>query len=400
MRFKHIYLLIFFLSLNVQSCSDDTQMFLESVVEEENPSTDSAEPNEKEDPDDNIDDSTQDDSGTVGDDNTSDPDSTDDPVDQGTIDPTIEIATWKNFAASAVSHTWDDAYKQQVDIAIPLFDEFDMHTTLFVLPNNIDNWDPYRTAYLNGHEIASHTMSHPDFDKLSATEVEYQLSRSQEVIFQNMEYNDCLTLAYPYCHADSFNLTEKYYIAARTCQSRIEKSTPDNFMEVAAFLCGEGSAYYTADQLNSIARSAKDQTGWGVYMFHLIDGTGGYSIDSEVLRQHLTFLSSNPQDYWVDSFLNVVKYIKQRNVAEIRLVEENSNQIVLSYSDILDDEIFDFPITFKRMISSDLQSDDIQVFQDSKECESFVVEEMVNGSLKRFIVFNAVPDSGNIVIQL
>tara|TARA_R110002012_G_scaffold79454_1_gene202216 strand:- start:2772 stop:3899 length:1128 start_codon:yes stop_codon:yes gene_type:complete len=375
-------------------------MFLESIVEEESSATDTTNPNGNDDSDSNTaDDSTQNDNGTV-DEGTSDPGSNEAPIDQGTIDPTIEIATWKNFASSAVSHTWDDAYKQQVDIAIPLFDEFDMHTTLFVLPNNIGNWEPYRTAYLSGHEIASHTMSHPDFDKLAMTEVEYQLNRSQEVIIQNMGYNDCLTLAYPYCHADSFNLTEKYYIAARLCQSRIEKSTPENFMEVAAFLCGEGSAYSTADQLNSIAKSAKNQTGWGVYMFHLIDGTGGYTIDSEVLRQHLTFLSSSPQDYWVDSFLNVVKYIKQRNVAEIRLVEENSNHIILSYSDSLDDEIFDFPITFKRMISSNLSIDNIQVFQDSKECESYVLEEIDNGELKRFIVFNAVPDSGNIVIQL
>ncbi len=314
------------------------------------------------------------------------------------IDPSITIATWKNFASSAISHTWDDSYNEQIEIAVPLFDSYDMNTTLFMLPNKINNWEKYRQAYLNGHEIGSHTLSHPNFNGMGYEAIEAELKTSKELIEQNLGMADCNTFAYPYCSTENFGLTEQYYIAARSCQSTVEGSTPNDFMNIASFLCGEGTSYNTTESLNSIARSALQTKGWGVYLFHLIDGAGGFTISSDVLDQHLAFLSENKEDFWVDSFVNVIKYIKQRNSAVMEIISENENQITLSYIDNLDNGIYNYPISFQKEIPGEWNNSAVKVIQNGEIRESYITEEDDNGVAKKYLVFNVIPDRGEILI--
>lgn len=399
------YLILFYLvTFQFHACTDDKDILLESIINEDISINDVGDEDDSQ--DDSQNDENQNQSGTEDNQNdetqanqsgTEDDQNDEESSENTTGNLTIEIATWKNFANSAISHTWDDAYSEQIEIAVPLYNTYGMNTTLFVLPNKIKNWEPYKEAFEDGHEIASHTLTHPSLDDLTQSEVEYELKESKDIIVQQMGYNDCLTLAYPYCHEDSFNLSKDFYIAARSCQGRIEKSTPDDFMKISSFLCGQGSSYYTSNQLNSIAESALEQKGWGVYMFHLIDGNGGYSIDSSALNQHLNYLSNNSDDYWVDTFLNVVKYIKERNAVNIAVVEQSETQIILSCSDNLDDDIYDSPITFKFELPSNwfLNNSNLNVFQGTKACEYYYL----NQESKNYIVVNAVPDRGNIIIQ-
>nr|WP_299381532.1 polysaccharide deacetylase family protein [Allomuricauda sp.] len=402
MKYLKYFLVVsfFFAGFNLSSCSDDKELFIQSIIEDDNQDNGNDEDGDGNDgADDDTDNQDSTDDGDQTDDNENpddpDPDPDDDNPDTGeppVVDENITVATWKNFADAAISHTWDDSYDQQIEIAVPLFDSYNMNTTLYMLPNKIDNWQPYRNAYQNGHEIASHTMSHPSFDGLDRERVEAELKNSKEIITQNMDYSECHTMAYPFCDTENYNLTEQYYIAARGCQGRVEKSTPDDFMEIAAILCGEGTANFTTTHLNNIAQSAAQENGWAVYLFHMIDGTGGFNISSNTLGQHLQFLDNNGEKYWVDSFLNVVKYIRERNNITVHLLREDASEIAISCTDNLDDNIYNFPITLKKEIPSNWANATAE--QASVSMESYILEE----AGKKYLVFNVVPDGGDIII--
>ena len=69
---------------------------------------------------------------------------------------------WPNGNTMAVSLTWDDGRKSQVDIGTPILDQHGVKATFYVVPSalekSLENW---KLAVSNGHEIGNHSLVHP-----------------------------------------------------------------------------------------------------------------------------------------------------------------------------------------------------------------------------------------------
>lgn len=309
------------------------------------------------------------------------------------ISETWEIATWKNFNESAISHTWDDTTAKQLSIAMPIYDEFDFKMTFFVADVWTPDWTGLKKASNNGHEIAAHTLTHTSFNEQTIEEIEEELADSKEVINTQMGNTNCIAFAYPFCNSENYNLTEDYYIAARGCSGQIVSNTPTDFMNISSFVCGTEGANQTASDFNTIANNAANQNGWGVYLFHGIDNDGGWSpIESGELKEHLEYLDVNKDKFWVDTFVNVVKYIKEREEAIISEVDMNETIISAMLTDALNDEIYNYPLTIRKEVP--LSWSNISVKQNGNVI-NFTTETVAS---KKYITLNAVPDAGEIQI--
>lgn len=305
-----------------------------------------------------------------------------------------EVATWRNFTKAAISHTWDDNTANQLTVALPIYDAFDFNTTFYIVTNWGPNWQQLKAAYQNGHEIASHSLTHNRFDNINKTQIEEELRDSQTEINSKIDSSACLTFAYSNCISENYNLTNKYYIAARDCDGQIEASTPSDFMKISSFLCGDASNNITADHFNAIAKNAVSQKGWAVYLFHGIDDDGGFSpVTSKALTEHLHFLKSNQDLYWVDTFVNISKYIKERDAVVINNVSVNKDLFVAKITDTLQDTIYNIPLSLRKEIP--MSWDTIQVMQNDNQV-NFKIEKM---EAKKYVVFEAIPDRGIIKIQ-
>lgn len=372
-----VYFFFLFLSFSVNSCEIEPYTTENETIE----SGDDVEVIDSNNGDESNDDESNDDESND-----------DEQVADQNLNTTIEIALWKGFKEVAISHTWDDSSAGHIDLAIPIFDSFNLKTTLFTLPNNVRDWNKYKEASANGHEIASHSISHPSFANINQTLIEQELQQSQLLINQFMNFDKCLTFAYPFCATEDFNLTEKYYIAARSCTNKIEKSTPEDFFKVNAILSGGGSAYTSSDDLNQIAQNALTQNGWAVYLFHAIGEEANY-LRTNDLNKHLQFLADESDIFWVDTFLNVIKYIKERNSAKID-ISIDDNIINIHLSDQLNNNIFNFPLTLKKEVPTSWVNDNIEVMQNGSPVEF----NLISGKDFNSIIFNAIPDSGTISI--
>ena len=109
------------------------------------------------------------------------------------------FATWMDFKDAAVSIVFDDNSSNQFEIAEPLMNARNIRGTFFVVPDWCPSiWDSIKAASRAGHEIGSHTMSHPDMSDLADSDItalEKELKDSKDTIEKILPNVKCLTLA-------------------------------------------------------------------------------------------------------------------------------------------------------------------------------------------------------------
>src|SRR5690606_21043268 len=121
------------------------------------------------------------------------------------------------------------------------------------------NWTGMQAAALNGHEIASHTVSHTSLSGMAAEQQTTELRNSKQTIDSRITAQTCVTIAYPFCNTGNDSIVKQYYIAARGCQGAIEGRTPGNFMNISSIVCGDQGNVKTAADFKSRADNAANQ---------------------------------------------------------------------------------------------------------------------------------------------
>jgi peptidoglycan/xylan/chitin deacetylase (PgdA/CDA1 family) len=310
------------------------------------------------------------------------------------VDSAYEVGTWHGFRTSAVSFTFDDGTANQFTKAIPIFDEYGFKLTLFTVINwSSGNWNALKSAAANGHEVASHTMTHPYLGPMTIEQQTEELRNSKNQINSQIRGEQCITIAYPYCEVSNYAVCREYYIAARGCSGSIESRTPSDFFNISSIICGTEGPVKTVQDFNNRANSAASSKGWLVYLLHGVDNDGGWSpVVSDTLRGALEYLNSNPSKFWVSSFSNVVRYIRERNSTSVVELSVTDSIITCEITDTLDNEIYNFPVTVRRELPEGWIS--ASVSQDG----SIISSQVVEIDSKKYVMFDAVPDNGAVSI--
>jgi hypothetical protein len=308
--------------------------------------------------------------------------------------PAYEVATWRGFKAAAVTYTLDDNTSNQLPVAIPLFDQYNFKTTLFTVTNWGPNWAGLRTASANGHEVTSHTVTHPSLGGLSVAQQLTELQQSQATIRANVPTAACETVAYPNCVTGDVPTIQSYYIAGRGCSGQIMPATPTDFYNLSSIITGSTGTVQTAANLNAKVDAAKTARGWCVFLTHGINNDGGYSpTQSTELAAHLAYMNTNRADFWVGTFAEVVKYIKERNAAVLTETTVSATQFSLTLADNLPDNVYNLPLTVRRQLPTSWTG--AAVTRGSTPVTSSVT---TSGGV-RYVVFEATPDQGPVQIS-
>lgn len=259
--------------------------------------------------------------------------------------PVARIAKFAGDCVAAISYTFDDGLRDQYTLAVPMLDEVGFKGTFFVIPGATAetpgegekkkslkrawggiSWPELKTMAAQGHEIASHTWSHPNLQKLSPEEVDVQLSKAYDAIKARIGQPP-LTLAFPF-NASTPEVRAaalKYHVACRTYQTAIGDKT-------------------TAASLNAWADKLVQEKKWGVIMAHAIGN--GYSAlrAPEIFHAHLKHVKSRGHEIWMDTFANISRYEKERDDAKLTLSGEAGNMTCV-LSGTLNPLLYDVPLT-------------------------------------------------------
>jgi len=310
------------------------------------------------------------------------------------VNKSYQVAAWPEFRNCAVTYTFDDWSSGQYSKAVPVFDSFGYKATFFVVSGWVGNWTPLQNTAKAGHEIANHTATHPNFNSLSTEQQETEIKTSSNLIDSKISDQTCVTMAYPYCVKGNDALHRKYFIAARGCQGFIEPSTPGDIMNVSSIICGELGAVKTTAQFKAKADQAAVSKGWLVYLIHGIDNDGGYSpLPSDTLKASLQYLKDNDSKFWVTTFANAAKYVRERNCVSVEESAVSADSLLVSVNDTLSNNVvFNYPLTIRRILPAGWQN--VKIIQNNTPVNHSLVEV----SAVQYIQFNVIPDSGPIII--
>jgi len=115
-----------------------------------------------------------------------------------------------------IAITFDDGYRDNLTVALPLLEKYDLPMTLFMAADFIGK-EGYLTAddlrYLAAHPlvtIGSHTFSHPHLTEISKEDARFELLESKKIL-EEITGKTIDLLAYPYgdCNAAIERLSEE-----------------------------------------------------------------------------------------------------------------------------------------------------------------------------------------------
>ncbi len=312
-----------------------------------------------------------------------------------------EIATWSGFRKGATSFTFDDSAPSHVSDAGPLFDKYNYKATFNLIVSagwNTPDWNGFQKMADTGHEMASHSDSHPGNGAMPNSEIASSKSHINDKI--NQKYG-CITLAYPNCNVPDERQVLQNYIAGRVCNASwaqipsdvMSKDGPSNWAKVPAAMTGAENSIKSTNDFTGLMQNAINSNGWVMFLTHGFQGknNGGASYsptDISAIEGALKWAQQNDKDIWVAPFRNVAMYIKERKAAKTEAVT-SGNTITVKLTHTIADNIskYDYPLSLRVQTSLSKA----EVTQAGATLES-----KIDGG---YIYFDAVPNAGDIVIS-
>jgi peptidoglycan/xylan/chitin deacetylase (PgdA/CDA1 family) len=235
-------------------------------------------------------------------------------------------------------------------------------------------WDELKRLAEQGHEIASHTVTHPRLAVLDEPNLAYELDKSRQEILEHLGPKHTFSVECPYGTED-----ERVVEHALTRYPASRNRMPEPFLEE---LNRSSEADPTASRKDYVQwqRGALTKTPmavmkawidtsvtrdnvWLVLVFHGVDGIGWEPKTGAELKEYFQYVKSRVDRLWVATFQDVAKYIRERQHSELRTSRKgNVVEVVLRHD--LDAALYDLPLTLDTEVPSEWSA--VEVRQGSR----------------------------------
>jgi hypothetical protein len=337
----------------------------------------------------------------------------------------IEVKTWADDKKSAFSMTFDDGFQAHYTHARRILNEFGFKGSFYVNPHTLKETkkdaDDERYAYWfqlvemaqEGHEIGSHSFSHPHLNDLDIGDEKkkgtllYELSASKRKIEEMVPEYKCITMAYPFGFHNSEidRCTEKHYEAARSAGSKPNNAslTEEEFMNLnSKLILWKKKRNKIEDDMVKLKRFVRwiekksiSQGQWAILVAHEVlpfselNTTDSFEPTSnEWLRALCEWLEikSNENSVWIDTVANITKYMKERDHFSYDIISQSENDIKIRVTTNLYKKVFNYPLTVDIVIPESWDS--VIITQNSSE----KVYDAKVGVKYTFVTTKIIPD--------
>lgn len=314
-----------------------------------------------------------------------------------TNDLPVQVAKWLNGKKGAVSLTFDDGSSKQRTLIIPELNKRKLRGTFFLIKSYFDKrwdkWENWLPVIAQGHEIGSHSVTHPPLSLRSELIVRKELIDSKVALQRYLKLKEVVVFAYPGSNSNAMNdrICAEYYLGSRSSGHRVISATPKSLHSLPSIPWVSKS---NAEYFNQWVDRAIKSNGWIIELCHSVNGQGWEAPALSVLVTHFDYLESKSSELWVAPMGEVIKYIILRQLATITIVSQTKNhlQLQITFKDKLPPASPKLSITFvlpnKSLKSTALISD--------KSIPVNIIQ--VNG--KRKGVINITPVIGKSVVNI
>lgn len=228
------------------------------------------------------------------------------------------------FKQPIITITFDDGWESIYNEALPILQKYGFHTSQYIITNTFDNRnymsiDQIKSMQNAGHDIASHTVSHPDLMTISDSDIRKELSDSQNTL--NREFGGpTIDFTSPY---GSFNdhdleIVSQYYRSQKSAEGDPRASNNQSINTKATFKPMDIKSYSirkttSLSDLKELVRQAQTTNGWLVLTYHQVDNSNEeYSVTPKIFEQQMAYLSGlNMRSATVNQVLNQILPVKK-----------------------------------------------------------------------------------------
>ena len=211
------------------------------------------------------------------------------------------------FKQPLISVTFDDGWESVYKTAMPELQKYGIHTTQYVLTGTETypgymSWDQIKEVQKAGHEIACHSVSHPDLTTLGNFDLQKQLTGCKDQLSKQIGV-PVLDFASPYGSYNSYTIDaiKKVYSSQRNINGVIADGISDTDVNLASnfdqynIIGVTVRRETTVEQLQQLVNYAAARNGWLVLTYHQADdGPSQYGIDPAAMDNQMAYLSSTP----------------------------------------------------------------------------------------------------------
>lgn len=313
------------------------------------------------------------------------------------------------YAGTLQYHTnagsiYDESGETKAEEAYKILDEAyqKVRNGEFKLKSNEDNrkgvtWDQIRSYAAQGHEFASHTVTHPRLAVLDEPNMLYELEKSKEEIQKQLGPRNTFSAEGPYGTENerAMEYMYKIYPALRNRMpepfleelNRSNKTNPGDYKkEYVQWQRGATTKTPLPLMKSWVDTVADNHNNWLVLVFHGVDGIGYEALPGTLLEEYFQYIKQKEKDLWVATFADATKYIRERMNASVK-VSNSKQKITVSLNHTLDPSHYDLPLTLKSYVPEDWKTATVK--QGSKET-SVSAQKDEHGT---FVQYMAVPNS-------
>ena len=208
------------------------------------------------------------------------------------------------FQEPLITVTFDDGFESVYNQAMPLLQKYGIHSTQYVITGTAKNlnyvsWDQVAQMQKAGHEIACHTVTHPDLTTLDDASLDSQLKQCKAELTNR--FGPITDFASPYGAQNPKTLSaiSKYFDSQRNTNGDPTNGVSDADINTAAKfnrynIIGVTVRHDTSiEELTKLVDFTKANNGWLVLTYHQADeGTASqFAVNPENLEKQFSYLS-------------------------------------------------------------------------------------------------------------
>ncbi len=242
---------------------------------------------------------------------------------------------WPEGKRAAISLTFDDARHSQVTKGIPIMNKYDTKATFYVSIRNLEErLDAWKRAANNGHEIGSHTLTHPcsgNFSFIGDRALEnYTLDKMRHELVEANNIIENLLGVRPVSFA--YPCGQKFVGRGQNLKSYVPL-VAEEFMTGRGWMDEWANDPAFCDMANLMAmeldgkdfehlKQLIDRTlangGWLIFCGHEIGETGRQTVYSSTLKALCEYAQDPTNGLWLDTVEAVANHIHKQRTRRLR----------------------------------------------------------------------------------
>ncbi|WP_158557107.1 polysaccharide deacetylase family protein [Mucilaginibacter conchicola] len=221
-------------------------------------------------------------------------------------------------------------------------------------------WDDIKRYAAQGHEFASHMITHPRLAVLDEPNMLYEMEKSREEIKEHLGERYTFSGEGPFGTENErvMNYAYKVYPALRNRMpepwlkeiSRSDKENPGNSGKEYVQLQRGATTKTPMPMMKAwVDTTMNRKDTWLVLTIHGVDGIGWEALSHQTLQEYFNYIKTRKNKLWVATFGDVAKYMRERQAAAVKGINTTRGiQVTLTHS--LDKSLYEYPLTLKTYV--------------------------------------------------